>query len=87
MRGRHGVVATTARASVWLLLAAALVVGALQVVNVVGPGAPVRLADPSWSPLGALAGLGRVALLAALGAAVTASVLALGRRLRQAAAR
>ena len=74
-------VATTAGASVWLLLAAALVVGALQVVDVVGPGAPVRLAAPSWSPLGALAGLGRVALLAALGAAATAIVLALRRRL------
>ena len=81
MRRRDGVVATTVRASAAILLAAALVVGVLQVVDVVGPGAPVRVADPSWSPLGALAGLGRVALLAALGAAATAIVLALHRHL------
>lgn len=83
MRGRDGVVATTVHAALWILLAAAAVGGVLELADLVSGTGAVGAAHQTWLPLGAVIGLLRVVLLAALGAAVTAAVLTLDRRLRR----
>ena len=81
MRGR-GAAATTVRATLWILLAAAAVGGVLELADLASGTAPVEVADPAWTQLGALGGLGRLALLAAVGTATTVAVLAVAARLR-----
>lgn len=74
---------TTVRASGWVLLAAAVVAGLLEVADLLSVSAPEKIDQEAWAPLVALGGLSRVALVAALGIAATAVVLALARRVRR----
>ncbi len=46
-------------------------------------GAPEQITPEPWSALNALSGVGRIAFLAALGAAATSAVLATSNRLRK----
>lgn len=86
MTRRDGALATTAAATLWILLASAVVGGVLELAALVSGTAAVDVAHQVWSPLGAVTGLLRVALLATLGFVVSATVLAVGRRLRRGAA-
>ena len=76
-----GVGSTVIRATAWLMLAAAVVMGALALVGVATNSAPVDIVPEAWSPLGAVTGVLRVAFVAALGVAVSAAVPFLARLL------
>jgi len=83
VRGRAGIVGTSARASVFILLAATAVIGALLLLASLAGGAPEQITPEPWSALNALSGVGRIAFLAAVGAAATSAVLATASRLRK----
>lgn len=83
MTVRDGAAATTVRAALCILLAAAAVGGVLELADLLSGTAPAEVADPAWSPLEALVGFLRVVFLAAGGVAATAAVLSVGRRLRR----
>lgn len=87
MRRRDGALATVAAALLWILLAAGVVGGVLELADLVSGSAPVEVADPAWSPLGAATGVARTVFFAALGAAAAVAVPAVRRRLRRGAAR
>ncbi len=81
MKGRAGIVSTSARASLLILLAAATVIGTLQLLSSLVGGPPEQITSQPWSALNALSGVGRLVFLAALGAAATNAVLATSSRL------
>lgn len=83
MRGGDGVLSTSLRASAWILLAAAVVIGGLELLDTVVSSAPADIAPQPWSPSAALGGVVRVVGLAAIGAMITAVVLGVRPRLRQ----
>jgi len=81
MRGGDGVLSTSLRASAWILLAAAVVIGGLELLDTVVSRAPADIAPQPWSPSAALGGVVRVVGLAAIGAMITAVVLGVRPRL------
>jgi len=83
MRGRAGIVGTSTRASVFILLAATAVIGSLLLLASLVGGAPEQIRWEPWSALAALSGVGRIVFLAAVGAAATSAVLATASRLRK----
>lgn len=83
MNGPPGIVGTSARAAALILLAAAAVIGTLLLLASLLSGAPEQITPEPWSVLNALTGVGRIAFLAALGAAATSAVLATSNRLRK----
>lgn len=87
MSWRHGILATSVRASACILLVAASIIGALELVDQLATtSAPAEISPQPWAPLGALTGVLRLALLAALGVAVTAVATGLTRRVHPLAA-
>jgi len=76
-------VAASARASVLILLAAAAVIGALELLDSLVGSTPAQITSEPWSPLNALTGVGRVAFLAAIGVAATSAALAAAKRMRR----
>ncbi len=81
MKGRAGIVSTSVRASVLILLAATAVIGALELLGGLVGGPPEQITSQPWSALNALSGVGRLVFLAALGAAAASAVLATSSRL------
>ncbi len=81
--GIAGIVSTSARASVLILLSAATVIGTLQLLSSLVGGAPEQITSQPWSALNALTGVGRIAFLAALGAATSSAVQATSNRLQK----
>lgn len=75
MSGGHSVASTSLRATALILVAAAAVVGVLELVDTFLTSASVQISSEPWSALSALTGLLRVAGLAAIGAFATWMVL------------
>lgn len=76
------VIATSSRATAWILVAAAVVVGVLLITGALLSSTPVVIEPPLWTPGGAVVGLLRVGLLAGIGVVVTAAAIWANRRWR-----
>lgn len=73
---------TILSASAWILFATAIVVGALELLDLLSSGATAQIEPEPWSPLAALGGVARLAGLSAVGIGITRTALAVARPVR-----
>lgn len=82
MKGRK-VIATSSQATLSILVAAAVIAGALYLIGVPLSSTPVTIEPAPWSLGSAVVGLLRVGLLSGVGVAITAAAIWATRRWRR----